>query len=104
MTGVAARIARFPLSKAAAVFAVAQLADLATALNVTRELNPIVNALAAMPGAGQLIKVALIVFVIAVARVADGRRPVLARLLLAFGAVAGLVGAFTNTPFTPFVS
>ena len=104
MTDVAARIARVPLSKAAAVFAVAQLADLVTALNVTRELNPIVGALAVMPGAGQVIKVALIVFVIAVARVADRQRPVLARLLLAFGTFAGLVGAFTNTPFTPFVS
>ncbi len=104
MTAVAARIARFPLSKAAALFAAAQLADLVTALNVTRELNPIVAALAAMPGAGQVVKVALIVFVISVARLADQRRPVLARLLLGFGAVAGLIGAFTNTPFTPFVS
>ncbi len=105
MSHVAAgRVAKLPLTWVAAVFALAQLADLVTALGVTRELNPIAAALATLPGAGPAAKVGLIVFVVAVARICDRRRPALARLLLVFGALAGLAGAITNTHLTPFVS
>jgi hypothetical protein len=104
MRSVANRVAKFPLTWVAIVFAIAQLADLVTAWNVTRELNPIAAALASMPLAGVVVKIGLIAFVIAVARICDRRRPVLARCLLAFGALAGLAGAITNTHLTPFVS
>jgi hypothetical protein len=87
----------------AAIFAVAQLADVITALRVTRELNPIVAALMAQPIVGLAAKIGLIVFVIAVAVICDRRRPALARGLLAFGALAGLAGVITNTHLTPFV-
>ena len=97
------RVAGVPLWLAATIFAIAQVADLATALRVTRELNPIVAALMAQPVVGILAKVGLIVFVIAVAIICDRRRPALARFLLSFGAVAGLAGVITNTHLTPFV-
>lgn len=95
--------ARFPLGWAAAAFALAQLADLATSLSVRRELNPIAAALASQPLAGLAVKLALIVFVIAVARICEPRRPLVARSLLAFGMLAGLAGALSNTHLTPFV-
>ncbi len=101
---LAGRLARFPLTWVAVVFAIAQLADLVTAWGVTRELNPFAAALASLPGARLAVKIGLIVFVIAVARMCDRRRPILARFLLAFGALAGLAGAITNTHLTPFVS
>ncbi len=97
------RVARFPLVLAAAVFAIAQLADLVTAARVARELNPIAAALMADPIVGLAVKVGLIVFVVAVAVICDRRRPALARLLLGFGALAGFAGLVTNTHLTPFV-
>lgn len=96
-------VGRFPLPWASIVFAVAQLADLATSLSVRRELNPIAAALASQPLAGLVVKLGLIVFVIVVARICEPRRPLLARFLLAFGALAGLAGALSNTHLTPFV-
>ena len=101
--GVLEVVGRFPLAWASVAFAIAQLADLVTSLSVRRELNPIAAALASQPLAGVAVKVALIVFVIAVARICEPRRPLLARFLLAFGAVAGLAGALSNTHLTPFV-
>lgn len=96
-------VARFPLPWASAAFAVAQLADLATSLSVRRELNPIAAALASQPLAGFAVKVGLIVFVVAVARICEPRHPLLARFLLVFGTLAGLAGALSNTHLTPFV-
>ena len=98
-----ARLARVPLSWLAVAFALAQLADLVTAWQVNRELNPIAAALAGQPLAGLAVKVALVVFVIAVAELNAARRPGLARGLLLFGLVAGLAGAISNTHLTPFV-
>jgi hypothetical protein len=48
-----------------------------------------------------VLKVALILFVLAVVRVIGPRRPVLARVVLAVGIVAGVVGAISNTDLTP---
>jgi hypothetical protein len=98
-----ARLARVPLSWLAASFAVAQLADLVTAGQVNRELNPIAAALASQPLAGLAVKIALVVFVTAVAELNARRRPGLARCLLVFGILAGLAGAISNTHLTPFV-
>ena len=97
------RVANFPLIWVAAVFAFAQLADLVTALGVTRELNPIAAAVMSQPIVGAAVKVGLIVFVVAVALIVQRRRPALARLLLGFGALAGLAGVITNSHLTPFV-
>ena len=97
------RVARLPLGWLAAFFAIAQLADLVTAWGVARELTPIAAALASQPLVGLAVKIALIVFVVAVAEINGRRRPVLARCLLVFGAVAGLAGAISNTHLTPFV-
>jgi hypothetical protein len=49
-----------------------------------------------------VLKVALICFVLAVVAVIGPRRPLLARVVLVVGIVAGLVGAISNTHLTPF--
>ena len=85
-----------------ASFTLAQLADLVTAAVVARELNPIAAALATEPMLGFAMKTALIAFVVAIADICDRERPGLARLVLAVGTVAGLVGALSNTHLTPF--
>jgi uncharacterized protein DUF5658 len=98
-----ARFARIHLSWLAVSFALAQLADLITAWQVNRELNPIAAALASQPLAGLAVKIALVIFVVTVAELNARRRPGLARGLLLFGMVAGLAGAVSNTHLTPFV-
>jgi hypothetical protein len=98
-----ARFASMPLVWLAVPFALAQLADLVTAWQVNRELNPIAAALASQPLAGLAVKVALVVFVITVAELNAPRRPRLAGGLLLFGLLAGLAGAISNTHLTPFV-
>jgi hypothetical protein len=86
----------------AAIFVVAQVADTVSALVVSRELNPIIGA--APSGISVALKVALICFVLAVVQVIGPKRPLLARLVLVVGIVAGLVGAISNTDLTPFRS
>ena len=97
------QVVRLPLRWLGVAFAVAQLADLVTASQVARELNPIAAAIASQPWAGLAVKIVLIVFVVAVAEINARRHPALARGLLVFGAVAGLAGAISNTHLTPFV-
>ena len=97
------RVATFPLGWAAALFAVAQLADLVTALQVARELNPIAAIVLSHPLLGLVVKLLLIAFVIGVAQLVARQRPALARLLLLFGALAGIAGVISNTQLTPFV-
>lgn len=98
------RIVSIPLRWLAVPFVAAQLADLATALVVREELNPLVAALGGQPIVGAAVKVGLVVFVVWVARICDSQRPVLARLILVIGIVAGLFGALSNTHLTPFIS
>jgi hypothetical protein len=85
-------------------FTVAQLLDLVSALVVAREMNPIVASMVEQPVLGFALKFALIAFVVATAEICDRRRPGLARLVLIVGAIAGLVGAISNTHLTPFLS
>ena len=87
------RVASFPFGLAAAIFAASELADLATALQANRELNPLAALLLTQPLLGLAVKLGLIVFVVGVAD-----------LLLAFGTAAALFGAISNTQATPFVS
>ena len=84
----------------AATFVVAQVADSLSALVVSRELNPIIGA--APPVVSVALKVALVCFVLAVVQVIRPKRPLLARLVLVVGVVAGLVGTISNTHLTPF--
>ena len=84
----------------AAAFVIAEAADTLSALVVRRELNPIIGA--APPLVSIALKVALVCFVLAVVQVIRSERPLLARLLLVVGIVAGLVGAISNTHLTPF--
>ena len=83
----------------AAVFVVAQVADALTALVVSRELNPIIGAVS--PVVSIALKIALICFVLAVVRVVGPQRPVLARVVLVVGIVAGFIGTISNTDLTP---
>ena len=85
-------------------FTVAQLLDLVSALVVAREMNPIVASMVAQPILGLALKLALIAFVVATAEICDRQRPGLARLVLIVGAIAGLVGALSNTHLTPFLT
>ena len=85
-------------------FTVAQLLDLVSALVVAREMNPIVAGMVEQPVLGFALKFALIAFVVATAVICDRRRPGMARLVLLVGAIAGLVGALSNTHLTPFLS
>jgi membrane-associated PAP2 superfamily phosphatase len=48
-----------------------------------------------------VLKVVLICFVLAVVQVLRPQRPVLARVVLAIGVVAGIVGTISNTDLTP---
>jgi len=89
----------FP-SVLAATFVVAQAADALSALVVSRELNPIIGPVP--PVVAIALKVALICFVLLVVRVIGPQRPVLARVVLVVGIVAGVVGTITNTDLTPF--
>jgi len=83
-----------------AAFVVAQVADALTALVVSRELNPIIGAVP--PAVSIVLKVALVCFVLAVVQVIRPQRPLLARVVLVVGIVAGFVGAISNTDLTPF--
>lgn len=103
-TGLRARARTIPLRWLVAVFTVAQLLDLVSALVVAREMNPIVASMVEQPILGLALKLALIAFVVATAEICDRRRPGLARLVLIIGAIAGLVGALSNTHLTPFLS
>jgi hypothetical protein len=85
-------------------FTAAQLLDLMSALVVAREMNPIVAGMVRQPALGFALKFALIALVVATAEICDRRRPGLARLVLIVGALAGLIGAFSNTHLTPFLS
>jgi len=82
-----------------ATFVVAQVADVLTALVVSRELNPIIGV--ASPAGAIALKVVLICFVLAVVQVIRPQRPRLARLVLLVGIVAGFAGAISNTDLTP---
>jgi hypothetical protein len=84
----------------AAAFVIAEVADTLSALVVRRELNPIIGV--ALPLVSIALKVALVCFVLAVVQVIRQDRPLLARLVLVVGVVAGLVGAISNTHLTPF--
>jgi hypothetical protein len=57
---VLTRVANFPLGWAAALYTVAQLADLLTASRVAHEYNPLAAALLAQPLAGFAMKAALV--------------------------------------------
>lgn len=98
------RAARIPLAWLVATFSIAQLADLVSALVVAHELNPIAATLVERPLLALALKIALIAFVVAVAEICDRQRPLLARLVLVVGTVAGLLGALSNTHLTPFLS
>jgi hypothetical protein len=89
----------FPFALAA-TFVVAQFADALSALVVSRELNPIIGA--APPVVSVALKVTLVCFVLAVVQVIRPQRPLLARVVLVVGVVAGLVGTLSNTHLTPF--
>ena len=99
-----ARIAAFPLAWLAVAFTLAQVADLLSALVVARELNPIAASIVERPLLAFALKGALVALVVAVAEICDRRRPVLARVVLLIGTVAGLLGALSNTHLTPFVT
>ena len=88
----------FPVALAA-TFVVAQLADALSALVVSREINPIIGATS--PVVSIVLKVVLICFVLAVVQVIRSQRPVLARVVLVIGVIAGIVGTISNTDLTP---
>jgi Domain of unknown function (DUF5658) len=100
---VVARVRSVSLVELAAAFTIAQLADLATALLVARELNPIAAAITEQPLLGLALKLGLVAFVVAVAEICDRDRPGIARVVLVVGALAGFAGALSNTHLTPFV-
>jgi hypothetical protein len=98
------RAGTIPLPWLVAVFTAAQLLDLVSALVVAREMNPIVAGIVAQPALGFALKFALIALVVATAEICDRRRHGLARLVLTIGAIAGFVGALSNTHLTPFLT
>ena len=102
--GLVARARTISLAWLVVAFSVAQLLDLVSALVVAREMNPIVASMVKQPALGFALKFALIALVVATAEICDRRRPGLARLVLVVGAIAGLVGALSNTHLTPFLS
>ena len=102
--GFLARARTIPLGWLVGVFTVAQVLDLVSALVVAREMNPIVAGMVAQPVLGLALKLSLIAFVVATAEICDRRRPGLARLVLIVGAIAGVVGALSNTHLTPFLT
>ena len=103
LTSVRARIDRIELAWLAIAFSAAQMADLVTATRVAHEVNPIAASVAADPLVGVALKTGLVAFVIATADIVGRRRPTLARLVLIVGALAGLVGAVSNTHLMPIV-
>lgn len=98
------RLGTFPLAWLVLAFTLAQLADLVSALVVARELNPIAASIVGRPVLALGLKLALVALVVAVAEICDRRRPLLARMVLLFGTVAGLLGALSNTHLTPFLT
>ena len=102
--GLVARARTISLAWLVVAFSGAQLLDLVSALVVAREMNPIVASMVKQPALGFALKFALIALVVATAEICDRRRPGLARLVLVVGAIAGLVGALSNTHLTPFLS
>ena len=98
------RATTFPLVWLVAAFSLAQLADLVSALAVARELNPIAASIVARPLLALGLKLGLVALVVAVAEICDRRRPLLARVVLVIGTVAGVLGALSNTHLTPFVT
>ena len=102
--GFFARARTIPLRWLVAIFSIAQVLDLVSALVVAREMNPIVAGMVEQPVLGFALKFALIAFVVATAEICDRRRPGLARLVLIVGAIAGVVGALSNTHLTPFLT
>jgi hypothetical protein len=103
-SGLFGRARTISLGWLVVAFTVAQLLDLVSALVVAREMNPIVAGMVEQPVLGFALKFALIAFVVATAVICDRRRPGMARLVLLVGAIAGLVGALSNTHLTPFLS
>ena len=103
-SGLSGRARAISLGWLVVAFTVAQLLDLVSALVVAREMNPIVAGMVAQPMLGLALKLALIAFVVATAEICDRQRPGLARLVLIVGAIAGLVGALSNTHLTPFLT
>lgn len=99
-----ARVTTVPLTWLVLAFSIAQLADLLSALVVARELNPIAATIVGRPLLALALKAALVALVVAVAEICDRRRPVLARVVLVIGTIAGLLGALSNTHLTPFVT
>ena len=102
--GFLARARTIPLVWLVGVFSVAQVLDLVSALVVAREMNPIVAGMVEQPILGLALKLALIAFVVATAEICDRTRPGVARLVLIVGAIAGVVGALSNTHLTPFLT
>jgi len=85
----------------AVAFVVAQTLDALSALVVSRELNPLIGSVP--PVVSIALKVGLIAFVLVVVGVSQrAERPVIGRLVLAVGILAGLFGALSNTDLTPF--
>jgi hypothetical protein len=83
----------------AATFVAAQLADALSALVVAREINPIIGA--TPPAVSIVLKIVLICFVLAVVQVIRRQRPLLARVVLVIGVIAGILGMISNTDLTP---
>ena len=98
------RASTVPLVWLVAAFSLAQLADLVSALVVARELNPIAASIVGRPLLALALKLGLVALVVAVAEICDRRRPLLARVVLVIGTLAGLLGALSNTHLTPFVT
>ena len=98
------RLTTLPLRWLVVLFSLAQLADVASALVVARELNPIAASIVERPLLAVALKLALIALVVAVAEICDRQRPLVARMVLLIGIVAGLLGALSNTHLTPFLA
>ena len=80
------------------------VADLASALVVARELNPIAASILGARSWPWRSSWRLIALVVAVAEICDRRQPILARVVLLVGIAAGLLGALSNTHLTPFLA
>ena len=98
------RAGSVPIGWLVVAFSLAQVADLASALVVARELNPLAATIVSRPLLAFALKIGLIALVVATAEICDRRRPVLARMVLVIGTVAGLLGALSNTHLTPFLT
>ena len=98
------RAGSIPMGWLVITFTLAQAADLASALVVARELNPIAATIVSRPLLAFALKIGLVAWVVATAEICDRRRPILARMVLVIGTVAGLLGALSNTHLTPFLT